>query len=203
MNRSLGLLLFVAGCCLLSTDRVRAQAAGASFDVSKQYSAEMVITPTGNNGMTQKVYSDNGKVRAEMNTSGMEMISIVRPDLKKVYTVMVSQKAIMEMDYDPSNHPISTAPSTDGTFEVVGPDKAEGIDCTKYKMTDKDGKVAFFWVDTDKKALVKMMPADGTMTVVWKNFTPGPQDASLFEPPTGYSMMKMPSAPTVPAVSGQ
>jgi len=203
MNRTHLFLVIAAGCCLLQAKPLAAQAPGAPFDVSQQYSAEMVLTPREGQAMTQKINSDNGKIRSEMNMSGMEMISIVRPDLKKVYTVMVAQKMVMEIPYDPSKYPVPTTTQGDAKFEVIGPDTVEGVACTKYKMTAKDGKVAFFWVDTSKKALVKMEAADGSVTAVWKNFVAGPQPASLFEPPADYKVMNMPSMPHMPgAVPG-
>jgi len=198
MNPSRLFLCIVAGCCVLSGKPVFAQAVGAPFDVSKQYSAEMVITPKEGEVMTQKIYFDNDKIRSEINNSGMEMVSIIRPDLKKLYSVMVSQKMVMEMPYDPSKTPVPGASQNDAKFEVVGQETAEGVACTKYKMTGKDGKVAFFWVDTAKKALVKMVPEDGSVTIVWKNFVAGPQDAALFTPPADYKVMNMPSAPSMP-----
>jgi len=193
----------VAGCCVLQSKPLAAQATGAPFDVSQQYSAEMVLTPKEGQAMTQKINSDNGKVRSEVHMSGMDMISIIRPDLKKVYTVMVEQKMVMEMPFDPTKYAVPANFQKEGNFELIGPDTAEGVACIKYKMTSKDGKVAFFWIDPAKKALVKMMPEDGSMTVVWKNFVAGPQAAALFEPPADYKVMSMPSVPHMPgAVPG-
>jgi len=90
----------------------------------------------------------------------------------------------------------STGPQ--GKFEVVGPDTVEGVACTKYKVTSKDGKVFFYWIDTAAKAPVKMTADDGSVTIVWKNYKSGPQDASLFEPPADYQMVSMPSMPGAP-----
>jgi len=199
MNPTRVFFLIMAGCCFLSLRPLVAQATGVPFDVSKQYSAEMVITTKDGQTLTQKINSDNGKIRSEGGMSGMTMVSIVRPDLKKMYTVMDAQKMVMEMAYDPATHPMPGATTADdGKFEVVGPETVEGVSCTKYKMTGKDGKVVFFWVDTDKKALVKMVPEDGSVTIVWKNFVTGPQAASLFEPPTGYKVMQMPTGAGMP-----
>jgi hypothetical protein len=199
MNPSRVFLLIVAGCCFFSSRPLLGQAAGVPFDVSKQYSAQMVITTQDGRVMNSKVYNDNGKVRSEVSMPGMTMVSIIRPDLKKMYTVVESQKMVMETSYDPSVHPIPGAtPDNDAKYELVGPETVDGVACTKYKVTTKDGKVVFFWIDPSKKALVKTMPEDGSVTIVWKNFVAGPQDASLFEPPAGYKTMQMPSGVGMP-----
>jgi hypothetical protein len=107
------------------------------------------------------------------------------------------------MPYDPAQHPVPGSADSVSKFEVVGPDTAEGVACTKYKVTGKDGKVFYFWIDTGKKAFVKMVSEDGSITIVWKSFVAGPQDASLFEPPAGYQVMQMPTAPHMPGAPGQ
>ncbi len=187
----------VAGCCALQMKPLQAQAPAVPFSVSKQYSAVMTITPKGGAVMTSKICADNGKMRTEMATTvGGQFISIIRPDLDKVYTLLPSKKIAMEMPYDPNKFKAATqAANPDGTFVAIGPDPVDGVACTKYKMTDKDGKVFFFWVDTTKKSLVKMTPEDGTVTITWSDFVSGPQDASLFEVPDGYQKMNMPTMP--------
>jgi len=210
MNLSRIFLLFLAGCCVLQPQITRGQSA-SPFELSKQYSAEMVITPGPNSPsagktMTTKVYNDNGKVRSEMEgagPAGMSIISIVRPDQQKVYMVMVQQKMIMETPYDPAKIKNPAAAAEGGKFESMGSETVEGVVCTKYKVTAKDGKVFFFWVDTAKKIPVKMMPEDGSVTIVWKNFVTGPQDPLLFEPPPGYQTMNMPNMPHMPGGAGQ
>jgi hypothetical protein len=90
-------------------------------------------------------------------------------------------------------------PSTtfnDSKFETVGPDTIDGVACTKYKMTTKDNKVLFWWVNMATKAPVKVTSDDGSFTILWKNYKAGPQDAALFEPPTDYQVMAMPDAPS-------
>jgi hypothetical protein len=204
MNPSRVFLLIVAGCSLLSLCPLAAQVAGTPFEVNQQYSAEMIITTKEGQAMTQKVYADNGKMRSEASAPGMKMITIIRPDQKKMYHIMDTQKIVMEIPFDPATHPVPGAVSAnDGKFEVVGAETVEGVACTKYKMTTKDGTVAFFWVDTAKKVMVKMVPEDGSVTIVWKNFVSGPQDAALFEPPTGYQVMQMPSGGGMPGAPGQ
>jgi outer membrane lipoprotein-sorting protein len=195
MNPSRFLLLVVAGGCLLASSPLSAQDPLPPFELNKQYNAEMTITPKDGQAMMQKIYSDDGKVRTEMSVSGMQMVSIIRPDQKKIYSVMPAQKMVTEMAYDAGKTPMAGTSLPGSKFEVVGPDTVDGVACTKYKETGKDNKVAFLWVDTANKALVKMVPEDGSVTIIWKNYVVGPQDAALFEPPAGYQVLTMPAMP--------
>ena len=195
MNRSLlglKLTLVLGFCSFLSP--LPADDIVSPFAANKQFSADQTVT-TANMTMTTKVYSDNGKMRTETNASGMQMVSIVRPDQQKIYSVMVAQKMVMEMPYDPSKAaPQMTSSGQDGKFELVGPDTVNGIACNKYKVTSKDNKTSFMWIDTAKKTPVKMAASDNSYSVTWSNYKVGPQDPSLFEPPTDYQVMKMPGA---------
>jgi hypothetical protein len=190
-----------------------ADAPAAPFTMAKQFSAEMVITRSDGMTMTTKVYRDNDKARSEMTAQGMEMYTILRPDQKKLYTVMPAQKMIMEMPCDPEKVKQMSSGMMDdgGKYELVGPDVVDGVACMKYKASAKtgDGKVIFVWVDAAKQTPVKIAAADGSFTAVFKNFQAGPQNAALFEIPTGYQVMNMPTPPggmpggAPPAAPGQ
>jgi hypothetical protein len=185
--------IVIAGYGLLRPEPLAADDLGSPFAANTQYSADMVITTGQGQTITQKIYSDTGKVRTEMNASGMQMVSIVRPDLKKVFTVMESQKMVMEMPFDPAAYkgPVGASTAPQGKFDLVGPDTVEGTTCTKYKMTGSDGKIFFYWVAADKTP-AKMMAEDNSVTILWKNYKVGPQEASLFVPPADYRTMAMP-----------
>lgn len=197
MNPSRLVLVIVAGCCLLHPSPLVAQDASPSFVMEKQYSADMIISTDKGQDLTQKIYSDTGKVRTEITTHGMQIVGIIRPDLKKIYSVMVAQKMVMEVPYDAEKYKkqLAAVSGPQGKFEVIGPDAVDGVACTKYKVTGQDNKALFFWVNVATKAPVKMMAEDGSFTLLWKNYKPGPQDPSLFEPPADYQVMTMPSMP--------
>ncbi len=198
MNPSRLVFAVVAGCCLLRPEPLAAQAGVPPFAMEKQYSADLTITTKDGTAIQSKTYVDGDKMRSEMAMNGMEMATIIRKDKRKIYHVMVSQKMIMEMDYDPDKFKGRTAASfgPEGKFELVGPEAVDGVACTKYKVTsDKTKQVFYFWLDVARKVPVQMAAADGSFTAKWKNYKPGPQDASLFEPPAGYQVMPMPNIP--------
>ena len=194
MNLSRLFLLAVAGCCLMHPASLPAQDAlgnQASF-----YSADMVITGKGQN-TTQKIYTDNGKIRTETTLQGLQVVTIIRPDLQKVYQMLLPQKMLVEIPYDPNKYKTQTAAASgpQGKFELIGTEPVAGDPCKKYKVTSDRGKIILFWVDAATQAPVKMMAQDNSFTILWKNYEAGPQDASLFAPPTDYKVVTISSAP--------
>jgi hypothetical protein len=199
------LLLIAAGCCFLGTGPASAQGTAPAYVFPKQYSADVAVTTQDGKTMTMKTYRDDQKIRSEMTQGGMQLVSILRLDQQKMYSVMTAQKMVMVMPLDPAKARQMMTPGSggDAKVELVGPEAAEGVAATKYKMTTSDGKVFFIWVDPATSVPVKIAADDGSFTEVFKNFQAGPQDASLFEPPAGYQVMNMPAAPSMPPGAGQ
>jgi len=196
MKNSLLAGLLLLGFCLMHLQPLAAQGAPSPFAFAKQYSADMVITSSDGNVLTNKIYMDDGKVRTDMSMHGMAMVLIARPDQQKVYRILVDQKMVMETPYDAAKYKKLMGPAgPDARFELIGPDTLQGVACTKYKVTSGDGKVSNLWVDASTKAPVMMMAEDNSVTIQWKNYKTGPQDASLFEPPADYQKVAMPTMP--------
>ena len=188
-------LLAVAGCCLMHPALLPAQ--DAVGDQSKFYSADLIITAKGQN-ITQKIYADNGKIRTETTLQGLQVVTIIRSDLQKVYQMLLPQKMRVEIPYDPNKFKNQTiaASGPQGKFELIGTETLAGDPCKKYKVTSDRGKIILFWVDAATQAPVKMMAQDDSFTILWKNYEAGPQDASLFAPPTDFKLVPISSTPT-------
>ena len=195
MNLTRLALLVVTGCSLVLGPSLRAQAP-APWTPDKQFSAEQVITTKEGMTITSKIFVDNGNARSEMNAQGMNVVAIMLPAQKKMYSVMVAQKMVMEMPLNDAQvkKMAATTGGGDAKFELVGPDTVDGTPCTKYKMTvGADPKVFYWWINPATKAPVKMSADDGSFTLAWKNYQAGPQDASLFQPPAGYQVVQVPA----------
>jgi len=190
-------LLLVVGC-LLHPLTARSAPVAPPFAMDKQYSAELMIMMKDGTTMRGKTYIDGDKIRSEMTTSGMDTVSIIRQDEKKMFLLVIPSKMAMEMPYDPDK--INKQPGAnfgpEGKFELIGPEKSDGIDCTKYKVTsEKNGQVYFFWLDEAHKVPVRMEAEDKSVILKWRNYKVGPQDGSLFLVPTGFQVMQMPAIP--------
>jgi len=164
----------------------------------KEFSADMLITAPDGTKMTNHMAVDDGKVRTDIQVHGMNMVAIIRPDEGKVYSVMMDQKMVMVMPYDPEKYKDQMAAATGvgGKFDLVGPDMVDGVACTKYKETSKEGQTYFVWVDANK-TLVKMVSNDNTV-ILFKNYKAGPQDATQFEPPAGFQTVQLPGVQQIP-----
>lgn len=195
----------VASVFLLCPTILPAEDGAPPFAMDKQYSADLTITTKAGMSIPTKTYVDGDKMRSDMTMSGVELEFIVRMDQKKIYQVIAAMKATMVMPYNPDKLKGTTTASfgPEGKFDLIGPDTVDGVACTKYKVTsDKDKQVCYFWVDVAHKLPVQMAAADASLTAKWKNYKVGPQDAALFEPPTGYQVMPMPSLPGMPGGTG-
>jgi len=205
MNLSRLAFALVAGCCLLSPTIVPAEDGAPPFAMDKQFSADLTITTKEGMVIQTKTHVDGDKMRSDVTMNGVDMATIVRKDKLKIYQVMISQKMIMEMPFDPEKFKgqSATAFGLDGKFELIGPDAVDGVACTKYKVTsDKTKQVYYYWLDMTRKIPVQMAATDGSFTAKWKNYKAGPQDAALFEPPTGYQVVSMPGLPVMPGGTG-
>ena len=193
----------MAGCCFLRSEPASAQDAAPAYAYPKQFSADVVTTIKDGRAFESKMYMESGKLRTDMNANGMSRSLIVRPDQKKIYQVMVDRKMMIEIPIDPEKYKKAMGPfGPEEKFEWVGPDTVDGVAATKYKMTTGEGNVTFLWIDAARQFPVKIASEDGAYTILWKNFQAGPQDAALFEPPSGYQVINAPAVPSASPPGG-
>ena len=88
--------------------------------------------------------------------------------------------------YDP-DHPCATQP--DLTCKKVGVEVVSGRTCDHWEMTDKEGKVANFWIDQKLHFPIKTVSQNSTMLL--SNIKEGEPDAGLFQIPSGYRKMDL------------
>jgi hypothetical protein len=156
------------------------------------FSADAQIE-TEENQMTSKVYYKPGMVRDEMNTGGMQMVTIQRFDEGKVW-ILMGQGMYME----------SKAGQSDQAPEykliersVVGKEDINGMPTTKYKTVyeGKDGRFGGFTWFTDDNIAVKGFMISETkgekQRIKWtmSNVQRGNQPDSLFQLPAGAKPM--------------
>lgn len=161
------------------------------YKMPAQFSAEMESKASGQT-FTTRMFVDGDKTRVEATMQGMNTVSIVRKDLKKMYTLMMNQNMYMEMPLDDKTDPNKMMEDPKAKWEDMGSETVNGVDCNKIKVTSENGG-AYFWYSKADKHPVRMATLDGKATTDYKNFKTGPQDASLFEPPAGFKKMEMPA----------
>jgi hypothetical protein len=174
---------------------VTANAQAGSLPVpTVEYSADRVIeTEKGTFG--GRIYAARDKERIEMSMQGMETVTILRRDRGVAWMLIPAQRMYQELDFAQAAEQSGAQPSDQVDITEVGSETIEGLSATKYKMLMKDGSGGgFIWITADgipvKMDLLGRSGRDKTrMTVTLKNLVTGPQDASLFELPDGYSGM--------------
>lgn len=158
-----------------------------------EFSADMVITPKGDEPMKGKIFVKGDKMRQETVEEDETQIMIIRPDKKITWMITPEEKTYMEMPYQ----------SEDKTFEewtaekekkakFLGEETVSGMSCKKYEAVE-DGEKTIFWISTQFPFPIKV--EDSEMTMEYQNIKAGPLEDSLFELPQGYEKMAMPIVP--------
>ena len=164
-----------------------------------EFSADMVSSAQGQT-TTSKIFVKDQRFR--MEPKGQPTYSIMRGDKQVVWMVMPDQNSYMEMKPSPSQQP-KTEEKVRGEVsrKLIGPETVDGHPTQKYEVTYTEaGKTEKMhqWMATDIKFPVKMAAVDGSWTMEYKNINMGTQPDSLFEVPSGYKKMTMPSMPGMP-----
>jgi hypothetical protein len=80
--------------------------------------------------------------------------------------------------------------------QSLGADTVNGRPADKWQLTYKrTGKIGYAWVDPHLHYLVKMQDPAAQTTMQVRDVKEGPQSASLFTIPTGYTKMDPPAPP--------
>jgi len=163
--------------------------------MAKEYSATMVSKSAGQT-ITMQIYMKPDKFRTDTKMAGTS--TIVRKDLKKVWTLMPAQKVYMEMEQmadAPSSQTVENKVKGEVSRKKVGSETVNGHPSTKYEITtEADGKTVQIhqWWATDISFPVKTAAVDGSWSMEYTDIKIGDQPDSLFEIPAGYNKMTLP-----------
>jgi hypothetical protein len=167
-----------------------------------QYSVDVVTTRKAGTPLVIKMYVDGAKRRTEQETNNGGLVVILRGDVHMMYTVIVARKLYRVSSFDPKLiEPFDVtelAEQIGVTREKIGTETINGEACDKYhyssdtskeKGSTKSGESqastsGFVWISQSTHLPVKSETA--TSTTVWQNLKVGPQEFSLFLPPTDF-----------------
>ncbi|HUB67309.1 MAG TPA: hypothetical protein VL981_07490 [Candidatus Methylacidiphilales bacterium] len=202
MKSSRLFVLIVTGCCFLHGEPIWAQNSTPAYIFPKQFSADEIVTTKRPNDIeTRKTYVDKDKIRWDV---GDQAALIFRMDQQKLYIMLPSQKKVTVrpltspgMKMSENELAVSSLNFGDNTkVEEIGSEPLDGVATDRYKLTLSDGKapggVGTLWINAAKQSPIKFTSDDGALTIEWKNFQPGSQDAALFEPPADYQVINVP-----------
>lgn len=131
---------------------------------------------------------------AQMKSMGMDqMVMIARPDKKTSYLVYPGLQSYAEMPLKDADSAVTNANFKIETAEL-GKETVDGHPCVKNKVVVTDDKglphESTVWNATDMKNFpikIAHNEAGNEVTMTFKDTTLAKPDASLFEPPAGYT----------------
>jgi outer membrane lipoprotein-sorting protein len=179
-----------------------------SASAVKEMSYDSVTTMTSKQGTmtsTGKFYLSNGKMRMEMVSSGVKMITIVK-SATEVYLYNPATNTAMKLTTsqnkpDLPNKWAKDSGDTTG-YQVLGSESKDGYDCWVVQYTDpaNASNTSKMWLrkDIGLPVRVESTTADGTVVMEYSNYNLGAQDSSLFDVPAGAQITTMPSIPNLP-----
>jgi hypothetical protein len=180
--RAAALAVVVAGGAL--------SAATAPFTMPDSFHADVEAKMQGQQ-MAFALTSD-GPDRQRMDTTAMGMATIIRKDQKKIYLLMTANRQVMTMPYNPAmaQNALGFTDDKDATWTRGADATVRGIACEVWTITSKNGTMTCY-VRADHTP-VRVESKDGGVTD-FISFTPGKQDAALFEPPVGWTVAETPA----------
>lgn len=166
------------------------------FALSEAFALELsadMITKSGNNTYSGKLYIKGDKIRTDM--AGQSEYTILRQDKNVVWLVKPEKKAYLEMPFDPKQKPkIEEKIKGEASRKFIGIETINGYPTKKYEVVVKeDGRTKKFyqWIAEDIGFPIKTATINGSWAVEYRNLKKSVSD-SLFEIPAGYSKMTIP-----------
>ena len=164
----------------------------SGVSIAADYTADFVTMSQGEKVATGKVFIKGDMLRQETVTKERErFIMILRPDKNEVWMVNPKEKKYMVVPFDKSDEKIQKwTNNKQKKSKYLGKEKVSGLKCKKYEMTEK-GRKTYFWTSDKFPLPVKVKYEDGYMQ--YKNIKKKRLSSSVFEAPSGYQKMVMPS----------
>jgi hypothetical protein len=167
-----------------------APCANAAVKPLAQFSADQVMH-VGGQTMSGKIYVDGSNMRTEMQAPGMPAptVSIVSGERKTIWIIMPGNMYMERSieDSDDTSHVAWTRPES---LEPLGRETIDGHVCEKFRI--RSSADLFFYLSADDGAPVRLLSADGSIRIDWKNVKKGPQPAALFQLPAGATRLSLP-----------
>ncbi len=164
----------------------------AGSAAAAEFSGQMVVRD-GEKLALGKIFVQDGKMRQEFNDEEGQTITIVRPDLKKVWVILPREHGYMEL-------PLKT--KLPGQFiqippdalakRLVGKETVNGYEAEKYEVTAPGGlgpERQTIWMAVKLGVAVKLVSREKDFSMEYRSITEGPQPESLFNLPPGYKKL--------------
>jgi outer membrane lipoprotein-sorting protein len=167
----------------------------AGLIFAADFTGDLIVTDNGKIVVKGKVIMSKDKMRQEISSGEMDQVIIVRMDKKVIWMLMPDSKMYMEM---PLGNDLEQAgirqveewtPEMEKKSKPAGSEKIGPYDCKKFELSNDEGTLTY-WVSATCPVPIKCV-FDKTV-IEYKNIETKPVAASLFEVPSGFSVMGMP-----------
>jgi hypothetical protein len=153
-----------------------------------EFSALMMVKD-GVKAMPGKIYVSDGKMRQEFVDEQGQTITIVRPDQKVVWVILLQQRSYMEMPLTKKlpGQFIQIPPQAVGKRRV-GPERVNGYDAEKYEVSVPVGRGLenqTYWVATKLGLPIKMECRERQFSLEYKSIREEKVPERLFNLPPG------------------
>jgi len=168
----------------------------AGSAAAAQFSAQMMVRD-GEKLALGKIFVQDGKMRQEFNEEEGQTITIVRPDLKKVWVILPREQSYMEL-------PLKT--KLPGQFiqippdalakRLVGKETVNGYEAEKYEVTAPGGlgpERQTIWMAIKLGVAIKLVSREKNFSMEYRSIREGPQPERLFNLPPGYKKLSAPA----------
>lgn len=176
-----------------------------------EFSADAVSHKQSGSTVDMKLYFGKDKMRLDTAERAAEdqAVGIVNLSTQTVTVLMKQQHKYMEMPMQMASQRLmynffragdvenacgdwqKIVHNQGGTCHKVGHDTVNGRNTVKYEGTNSKGESGSFWIDVRLRFPVKWQDNKDNSGGELRNIQEGPQPASLFEVPAGYTKLDM------------
>lgn len=207
MKRSSYVKLTVCAVLLLAVSSI----CTAQVYTPQPFSADFSSTSSNGKKTDGKYYFSPPSFRMDVSANGQNVSIITDSSTQTNYMIMhdrhmyietnanqanpfMRQQPFVPRDFDPKNPCVWASQHDVTSCKSLGTEMTNGRLCDKYQGTSKDGKTGTVWIDQKLHFFIKGVSSDGG-SFDFTNVKEGRQDASLFQPPSGYQKMNIPAMP--------
>ncbi len=168
----------------------------AGSAAAAKFSAQMVVRD-GAKLALGRIFVQDGKMRQEFDDENGQTITIVRPDLKKVWVILTRKRSYLEL-------PLKTRlpgqfiqiPPDALAKRLVGKETVNGYEAEKYEVTAPGGpgpERQTIWMALKLGVPIKLVSKEKDFSVEYRYIVEEPQPERLFELPPGYKKLSAPA----------
>lgn len=171
----------------------------ASLAQAAEFSAK-IDSKGGGIEISGKAYVKGDKWRHEITHKDEKIdpvVQIMRPDKKVNWVISPRAKQVMEIPLPEEQRQgmMKISEQAKAEMKKMGTETVNGYECEKFESNKGPmGEPQHIWIAKKLGVPIKIAAKDGSFIIEYKDIKEEKLDDSLFEPPPGYQINKIPSA---------